>query len=205
MVTVPYRYRLATLDDFGPEADPAREFVARCAAVEEQVSQELEWMEGSGFTGQQTERRQRRFHGVAGLVVVGPSGAGKTHLACAVALALPSHVRALVVEAADVGDDYREAARERRDPTAYHRFPGVLVLDDLSAIRHETTTDTERWLNARIIRHRYSEELPTVVTTHADHTHLCALYGEAVANRLLEMGAIVKLAGDDRRLRKVQA
>jgi len=199
-MVIPYRFQSATLDDFGSEADPAREFIARLSAVEpeEKVDYSGSWMEGVGHLQGVEPKRWEEFdlQGIDGLVIVGPVGTGKTHLAVATVKAVPEGVGRLFASALTVVQDAKDAITGDREAWPMHSFPGVLALDDLSGIR---PTDFALDTLSTIIRARYDAMLPTIVTTHTGHTELSETYGAAIASRLLELGPLVKLEGGDRR------
>lgn len=194
MVMLPFRFQHACLDDF-PDADarPAREFVDRVRSVPCD-SPVRKYVAGSGWS--ETGELQRDLRGVPGLVIVGNVGAGKTHMAAAIATDLGG-VPCKFISALEIVEREKATIHSEEQPLKLDQFEGVLIVDDLSGIRPtEFALDTV----ARIVRVRYDEVLPTVITTHAGHADLAQLYGAAIASRLLEFGPIVKLDGADRRV-----
>lgn len=105
-----------------------------------------------------------------GLLIMGPVGSGKTHLAVGVIKELVRHKGV-----ACLFYDFRELLREIRrsyDPATETTELGVLspifdvdvlLLDDLGAF---ATTVWERDTIAYILNKRYSDEKPTIVTTY---------------------------------------
>jgi DNA replication protein DnaC len=102
------------------------------------------------------------------LVLLGPSGAGKTHLACAIAnhrLKLGEPV--FYIAAADLLDHLRASFGPTSDITYDELFEQVksvplLVLDDL------TLGSTGAWAKEKLeqlLHHRFNTRLPTVITT----------------------------------------
>lgn len=134
------------------------------------------------------------------LLIAGPTGTGKTHQAYgAVRSLLTAGVR-LRWEAATTADLY---ARLR--PRAYHdaerdlatlsRCP-LLILDDLGAAKQSEWTEE---ITYRLINHRYTHLLPTLLTTNLPTAALRDAVGDRVASRLAEMTTTVVLTGADRR------
>ena len=102
------------------------------------------------------------------LILVGPSGCGKTHLAAAIANERINHGHpAFFITVADLMDYLRSASSPNSDK-AYDMFfdqvrnAPLLILDDLG-----TQTNTP-WVSEKLdqlLNHRFSDELPTVITT----------------------------------------
>ncbi|MFC1846980.1 ATP-binding protein [Chloroflexota bacterium] len=102
------------------------------------------------------------------LVFIGPSGSGKTHLAVAITNErIKQGQPALYKTIPDLLDDLRSTFNPERD-TAYGqsfdilRNAPLLILDDLGA--HSSTPWAQEKLD-QLINHRYSQQLPTVITT----------------------------------------
>ena len=120
------------------------------------------------------------------LLLMGPCGVGKTHLAVAPA-----------VERQKRGDDVFYATVA--DLLQRIRTADLLVLDDMGAERNTPFSEEKLF---QIINHRYEERLPTIVTTSAlpieiDNTR------PRVASRLLDQMVVTTwvLEGPDYRRR----
>lgn len=193
MVKLPFKFRNATLDDFGAPADPARAFVERIASIEPRIEQRPQ----GGMPGAiKVDVKVYDFRGTPGLLIVGTSGTGKTHMAAAIANDLPRTANLWFRSGPEIIEEAHDAVRSGGEPSNYGRHGGVLILDDLTAVR---PTEFALDVISRVIRTRYDEGYPTVATTHASHEDLEGMYGLAVASRLLEFGPVVKLEGEDRR------
>ena len=161
-----------------------------------------------------------------GLLILGPCGVGKTHLAVAV-------LRELVYrrEVEGIFYDFRELLRKIQN--SYNAVSQgsemeilkpvlespVLVLDDLGA---ERPTEWVRDTFAYILNSRYNRKLTTVITTNfedrvretrtiGDGTRLPAeetleeRIGVRLRSRLHEMCKVIQLEGDDFRAKVKQA
>ncbi len=102
------------------------------------------------------------------IVLVGPVGSGKTHLACAIANErLSQGEPVFYVSAADLLDHLRAAFSPGSDVSYDDLFSQVrntplLVLDDVST---EGASEWARQKLEQILNHRYNLRLPTVITT----------------------------------------
>ncbi|RST00943.1 ATP-binding protein [Streptomyces sp. WAC07149] len=134
------------------------------------------------------------------LLIVGPTGTGKTHQAYgAVRSLLAAGVR-LRWEAVTAADLYarlrpRPGLDAERELHTLARCP-LLVLDDLGAAKGSEWTEE---LTYRLINHRYEYLRPTLLTTNLPIDDLHTALGDRVASRLSEMTHRVILSGPDRR------
>lgn len=120
------------------------------------------------------------------LFLHGNCGAGKTHLAVAIALQAMERQKLSVLFA--VVPDLLDHLRATFDPgagVAYDdRFSAIrnaqlLILDDLGT---ENTTPWAREKLYQIFNHRYNEQLPTVITSNQDFKRI----EERVLSRMLD-------------------
>jgi DNA replication protein DnaC len=135
------------------------------------------------------------------LLLIGPTGTGKTHTAYAA-------IRVLALSGASCPWLFTTAAdlyarlRPRHGVDSEAVFDtytsvALLVLDDLGAAKG---TEWNEEVNYRLINHRYEHEQPTLITSNVTPAKLGDAVGERVASRLVEMADRVVLKGSDRRL-----
>jgi DNA replication protein DnaC len=134
------------------------------------------------------------------LLIAGPTGTGKTHLAYGAIRTLLARGVRLRWEATTTADLYarlrpRAGHDTERDLRTLARSP-LLFLDDLGAAK---TSEWTEELTYRLINHRYEHMLPTLITTNLPTAELRATLGDRVASRLAEMTDRVILTGPDRR------
>lgn len=133
------------------------------------------------------------------LVLVGPTGTGKTHTAAAACRVLHDTGWELrFVPVVELLDELRPGGRE--GALAEYADATLLLLDDLGA---ERPTD---WTGERLyalVNRRWLEERPTVVTSNLTPEELETAVGPRVFSRLVGNDAVVvKLTGGDRRRRR---
>ncbi|MFD5319377.1 ATP-binding protein [Streptomyces sp. NPDC127098] len=134
------------------------------------------------------------------LLMVGPTGTGKTHEAFGAIRALAAAGARLAWQATTAADLYaalrpRAGVDTERELNAIARCP-LLLLDDLGAAKGSEWTEEVTY---RVINHRYAEMLPTLVTCNLPIGQLRQAVGERVASRLAGMTGRAIFAGPDRR------
>ena len=133
------------------------------------------------------------------LTIFGPVGAGKTHLAVAIAQASPR-----VATWANCPEMFsylkstfdREVAATFNEEFERIKTAELLVLDDQNA-EHETVWAREQMY--QIINHRHINRLPTVITTNANVLKMVGPIGSRMRDE--HTGKVVRLDVDDNRLR----
>ncbi|MBN2148436.1 MAG: ATP-binding protein [Anaerolineales bacterium] len=101
------------------------------------------------------------------LVITGPYGCGKTHLAAAIANACSDRYEPLFIVVPDLLDHLRATFHPRSTVSLDRRFEEIrkawlLILDDLGS---QSTTQWSREKLYQIFNYRYDYRLPTVITT----------------------------------------
>lgn len=133
------------------------------------------------------------------LLVIGPTGTGKTHYAYGAlrAIAEAGSTAWHALTAADLYASLRP--RTGRDSEAeFEKLAktGVLFVDDLGAAK---LTEWTEEVTYRLINHRYEQCLPGIFTSNVPPAQLRDALGERIASRLTEMCERLVLKGDDRR------
>jgi DNA replication protein DnaC len=144
------------------------------------------------------------------LVLYGPSGTGKTHLAIAIAYrAIQNGYEALFTSAAEMIESLSVAARrgEMARTLATYTHPPVLVIDEVGylAVGGDAAN-----LMFQVVNERYLHRRPMLFTTNK----ALAAWGlvlhdpdlaEAILDRVLERGRLVELRGASYRTRHLKA
>ena len=143
------------------------------------------------------------------LILCGPAGVGKTHLAIAIAYrAIQNGTTALFIEANRIMEDLSEASRLGRLTEAMEPYihAGVLVVDEVGYL--SCPPDAANVL-FQVVNQRYLRCRPMVFTTNkplaawADVLHDADL-AEAIIDRVLARGRILELRGPSYRTRHIK-
>ena len=181
------RYMAATFDSWdnakNPQNRPAYESVREYAAA---------WPQNKG----------------QGLIITGPTGTGKTHLAASLATYLMAEKSSVVIFQA-VTDlfmalraTYRKDREDGPDESQIFRTiqdADLLILDDLGAEKWS------QWAEERLymaIDYRYRHIKPTVITTNLTMKELEEAIGTRAMDRLAESCKVVRLTGTSVRREK---
>ncbi|MCJ0873301.1 ATP-binding protein [Streptomyces sp. AP-93] len=160
----------------------------------------LGWVEAVTRAGRNGPAGTRGIAYGPSLLIAGTTGIGKTHQAYGAVrslLAAGVRLRWQAVTSADLYAQLRP--RPNHDPEREIQELGrcpLLILDDLGAAKQSEWTEE---LTYRLINRRYTEMLPTLITTNLPIAELRNAVGDRVASRLAEMTTRVILTGPDRR------
>jgi len=124
------------------------------------------------------------------LVLIGPYGCGKTHLAAAIAnFAIDNGVPTMFAAVPDLLDwlrfSYENTAVKFEDRFDEIRNVNLLILDDLGT---QNATNWAREKLFQIINHRYIRQLPTVITTNVK----MEMMEERIRSRLLDPDLVMR-------------
>lgn len=136
-----------------------------------------------------------------GIYLYGPVGCGKTYAAYAMRTRLQELRLSVSFYSAPelfdwIRDDYDHKDAYHMDRVLANR--GVLIVDDLGV---EKASEWVKETFYRIINKRYEEVLPTIITSNLDLGELADRLGDRVSSRLAESCDVIKLEGDDRRIK----
>jgi DNA replication protein DnaC len=137
-----------------------------------------------------------------GLLLCGPAGTGKTHLAAAIVRARVEAGKPVAFRrAADlyqaIRDSYDQGFSEASVLSGYAEAP-LLVLDDLGA---GSLSDHERRFTLEVLDRRLNALRPTIVTTNWQLKDIRERMDERVASRLSSFTLLV-FTGKDKRERR---
>ncbi len=139
-----------------------------------------------------------------GLLLLGPAGTGKTHLAAAITRACmevgqPVRFRRAAALYQAIRESYDQGFADEGVLSEYARVK-LLVLDDLGA---GALTDFERRYTLEVLDRRLNAMLPTIVTTNWTLPQIREQMDERIASRLSGY-TLLNFTGRDRRERKAR-
>lgn len=140
----------------------------------------------------------------AGLLFLGGTGLGKTHLSAAVANKVASKGYSVVYESAQQIFDTCDAVRfNRMDISEKLKYEncGLLIIDDLGAecITQYSVSAITSLIDLRIVNGR-----PTIISTNLDSLGIRKIYGERLLSRLVGEFRVLQFAGKDIRMQKIK-
>lgn len=138
-------------------------------------------------------------HGWSALLVFGPTGTGKTELAMALLRDLT--YRGIEVTAATIADVVASLRPGGDGDVESLIDTGCLFLDDVGAEKKSEFTTAQLFA---VVNGRYERQLPTIITTNLTPAAIARHVGERTWSRLKDGATTLSLAGDDRRVAKIQ-
>lgn len=138
-----------------------------------------------------------------GLMLIGPYGCGKTHLAAAILhRCAEDGTPGMFVVAPDllaqIRSSYRTGDGRADEIVDAAKNTPLLVLDDLGAEKASPWVQEQLYM---LINHRYEHMLPTVITTNNDGQELEQELGRRTLSRLAEMTVPIKISARDYRMK----
>ena len=139
-----------------------------------------------------------------GVLIAGPNGVGKTHLAAAVVLALAKKGRKVTFRnMVDLVADYKDgmfnnAGTER--VIAKVLDCDLLVLDDMGA---EYSKSDSNWVNEmlyKIVNRAYEDNKTLIITTNLSDLDFTNRYNQRTTSRIYEMTERIDYSDEDHRL-----
>lgn len=179
---IPARYRAATPETIQPVSKSAKALARAVSAY--------------------TADLHARLDAGDGMLLIGPPGLGKSLALCAVVNAACAAFRGPIYRAWPevVAEVKAGFSAEKDDPRrlAVDRLldAPLLALDELGVCG---LTDWSHGELFRLVDHRYSQRLPTLVAANATAANLPELVGERIADRLRETGPQLVLSGESQR------
>jgi len=133
-----------------------------------------------------------------GLILIGPVGTGKTHLATGILKKAYSRgLDGVLVSVPDLLNEIRQSFKHEQSGKtesieAKVREKFLVILDDLGA---ERLTDWVKESLFTLINYRYEHQKPLIITTNYSPLELTTRIGERTTDRLREMCKVVEIEG----------
>ena len=138
------------------------------------------------------------------LFITGKPGVGKTHTAISIIVKKATEdIRvSRFVNLSSLMIDIRQAIKDDEERYILQKYKKnvILILDDIGA---EKISDYAASIMYHIIDYRYSQLLPTVITSNYNLDELSRLYNDRLTSRIAS-GIVIRMNGNDRRISNVQ-
>lgn len=135
-----------------------------------------------------------RYAAGGGMVMCGPPGTGKTHLACAIGNQIMAAGRSalfssVLAAARRVKQTYGKGSTESEQQVLDKFYePDLLILDEVGV---QFGSEAEKLIVFEIINGRYERVLPTILMSNLPEEELGAFVGDRVIDRMREGGGVV--------------
>ncbi|MBD9734558.1 ATP-binding protein [Streptomyces sp. H28] len=204
-----YAGRLTVADLTAAETDFLREhFRTQLDAVREQNIDAFERRVPRRYAAARPDAAARNWadavtvapHTAPSLLVLGPTGTGKTHFAYGALRAVAETGLRVSWRAFTEPDLFAHlrptAGRDDEQALQDIAAADLLFIDDLGAAKLSDWTEE---ITYRVINYRYEQCLPGIYTSNIPPKELAAAIGTRIASRLTEMCDRIALKGDDLR------
>lgn len=141
-----------------------------------------------------------------GVLIYGPNGTGKTHLAAATANAVAEKGYTIAFGnmmsfLSVIKSSYsNQSGFTEYDIVSLISLSDLTVLDDIDML---IDSGFSQMMVYHLVNHAYENEKKMIVTTKMDLTGLFKKLGEATASRLVEMCQLIPIKGQNQRLKKL--
>jgi len=172
--SIPKRFRSKTFDDYQPSCDSQN----RALTV----------------TRKYADNFRERYEAAGGLCLLGPSGTGKSHLACCIGNKIIADgytcLFTSVIEAVRLVRSTYSGKTKLTETEAIHRFtwPDLLILDEVGMQRG---TDNEFLILTELINLRYADMKPTIMLSNLSEPVFEKFVGDRVFDRQFENGGMI--------------
>jgi len=145
-----------------------------------------------------------RLVGGEGLIFIGPTGTGKTHLAIGTAKGIINQYQRLVrfVDVGTWASDFVYGSRsfeEKKKSIEQMKRADILVLDDLGQEMELSSKGTVIGAIQLILKHRTNEAKSTIITSNINETTLAEHLGQRIWSRVRNRSDVVIMTGADHR------
>lgn len=137
-----------------------------------------------------------------GVIISGPHGIGKTHLAAAVVIYMANHGNQVSFKnIVDLVDEVKDSFKTGTEAVINRILDAsVIVLDDLGA---EHVSKDNNWIDSllyKIVNHAYEGNKTLVITTNLDEFDFAKRYNPRIVSRLHEMCDWIAFSERDARM-----